>query len=49
VHIENGTPRLPDEVTEAPVYVQHSPAAAAPVNSYRKYLLWEQQQQQQQQ
>jgi len=49
VHIENGTPRLPDEVTEAPVYVQQSPAVAAPVNSYRKYLLWEQQQQQQQQ
>jgi hypothetical protein len=31
------------------VYVQQSPTPAEPVNSYRKYLNWEQQQQQQQQ
>ena len=49
VHIENGKPIPGNEVPDAPVYVQQSPAAtAAPVNSYRKYLQWEQQQQQQQ-
>jgi transglutaminase-like putative cysteine protease len=50
VHIENGKPIPGNEVPEAPVYVQQSPAAAAPpINSYRKYITWEQQQQQQQQ
>jgi transglutaminase-like putative cysteine protease len=50
VHIENGRPIPGNEVPEAPVYVQQSPAAAAPpMNSYRKYITWEQQQQQQQQ
>jgi hypothetical protein len=33
---------------DTPVYVQQSPAVAAPTNSYRQYLQWEQQQQQQQ-
>ncbi|MGI4871303.1 MAG: transglutaminase family protein [Janthinobacterium lividum] len=48
VHIENGQPRQPATTSDAPVYVQQSPTPAAPVNSYRKYLDWEQQQQQQQ-
>jgi transglutaminase-like putative cysteine protease len=48
VHIENGKPIPGNEVPEAPVYVQQSPAALAPMNSYRKYITWEQQQQQQQ-
>jgi hypothetical protein len=39
VHIENGTPRLPNEVNEAPVYVQQSPAAVVSINSYCKYPL----------
>ena len=47
VHIENGQPLATDNLPEAPVYVQQAPAAA-PTNSYRKYLDWEQQQQQQQ-
>ena len=47
VHIENGHPIPGNELPEQPVYVQQSPAPAAPVNSYRKYLAWEQQQQQQ--
>jgi transglutaminase-like putative cysteine protease len=51
VHIENGQPIPGNEASEIPVYVQQSPAAAAvaPMNSYRKYITWEQQQQQQQQ
>jgi transglutaminase-like putative cysteine protease len=51
VHIENGQPIPGNDVPETPVYVQQSPAAAAvaPMNSYRKYITWEQQQQQQQQ
>jgi transglutaminase-like putative cysteine protease len=49
VHIENGQPIPGNEVPDAPVYVQQSPTPAEPVNSYRKYLNWEQQQQQQQQ
>jgi transglutaminase-like putative cysteine protease len=50
VHIENGRPIPGNEVPEAPVYVQQSPAQAMPpMNSYRKYITWEQQQQQQQQ
>ena len=49
VHIENGRPIPGNEVPEAPMYVQQSPTpVAAPVNSYRQYLQWEQQQQQQQ-
>ena len=47
VHIENGRPLPTDHLPDVPVYVQQAPAA--PVNSYRKYLDWEQQQQQQQQ
>lgn len=46
VRIENGQPLPADPAAEAPVYVQQAPA---PVNSYRKYVTWEQQQQQQQQ
>jgi transglutaminase-like putative cysteine protease len=49
VHIENGQPIPGNEVPETPVYVQQSPAALPPMNSYRKYITWEQQQQQQQQ
>lgn len=50
VHIENGKPIPGNEVPDAPMYVQQSPAAAAAaMNSYRKYITWEQQQQQQQQ
>ncbi|RZK18661.1 MAG: transglutaminase family protein [Hymenobacter sp.] len=49
VHIENGQPIPGNEVPETPVYVQQSPAQAMPpMNSYRKYITWEQQQQQQQ-
>ncbi len=49
VHIENGRPIPGHEVPETPVYVQQSPAATTPpMNSYRKYITWEQQQQQQQ-
>lgn len=47
VHIENGQPIPGNDVPDAPVYVQQSPTPAEPVNSYRKYLNWEQQQQQQ--
>ena len=47
VHIENGSPLAGHDAPDTPVYVQQSPAAAAPVNSYRQYLQWEQQQQQQ--
>jgi len=49
VHIENGRPIPGNEVPDAPTYVQQSPAQAMPpMNSYRKYITWEQQQQQQQ-
>jgi transglutaminase-like putative cysteine protease len=48
VHVENGKPLPTDNLPDTPVYVQQSPASAEPVNSYRKYLSWEQQQQQQQ-
>ena len=49
VHIENGHPIAGNDMPETPVYVQQSPTPApVPVNSYRKYLQWEQQQQQQQ-
>ena len=47
VHIENGQPLKPDPAADAPVYVQQAPTPPEPVNSYRKYLNWEQQQQQQ--
>ena len=48
VHVENGRPIPGNDLPEAPTYVQQSPAvAAAPTNSYRQYLQWEQQQQQQ--
>ncbi|MGI4734700.1 MAG: transglutaminase family protein [Janthinobacterium lividum] len=46
VHIENGQPIPGNEAPDAPVYVQQSPTPAEPVNSYRKYVTWEQQQQQ---
>jgi transglutaminase-like putative cysteine protease len=49
VHIENGQPIPGNTMPDTPVYVQQSPAVAAPTNSYRQYLQWEQQQQQQQQ
>ena len=48
VQIENGRPLPAGAEPEVPVYVQQAPMPAAPVNSYRKYVTWEQQQQQQQ-
>ena len=51
VHIENGEPikqAHPAELEE-PVYVQEVKEPIVPINSYRKYVTWEQQQQQQQQ
>jgi len=47
VHIENGKLLPTNNLPNTPVYVQQSPVPAEPVNSYRKYLNWEQQQQQQ--
>jgi transglutaminase-like putative cysteine protease len=47
VHIENGEAPVAQLPTE-PVYVQEAKDTAPPVNSYRKYVTWEQQQQQQQ-
>ncbi|MEJ7665916.1 MAG: transglutaminase family protein [Hymenobacter sp.] len=51
VHIENGHPIAGNDAPDTPVYVRQAPTPVAPatVNSYRKYLDWEQQQQQQQQ
>jgi len=48
VYIENGEAATPAPLPAEPVYVQEAKAPVAPVNSYRKYLTWEQQQQQQQ-
>lgn len=48
VHIENGQPLPSDNQPDVPVYVQQAPTPPEPVNSYRKYVTWEQQQQQQQ-
>lgn len=50
VHIENGepAPEQPPLALEDPVYVQEVKEPIAPVNSYRKYVNWQQQQQQQQ-
>ncbi|WP_223653575.1 transglutaminase family protein [Hymenobacter psoromatis] len=50
VHIENGHPIAGNDAPETPIYVRQAPTPIAPaaVNSYRKYLDWEQQQQQQQ-
>jgi transglutaminase-like putative cysteine protease len=49
VHIENGRPIAGNDLPATPTYVQQAPSPAPVVNSYRKYLDWEQQQQQQQQ
>jgi len=49
VHIENGRPIAGNDLPATPTYVQQAPSPAPAVNSYRKYLDWEQQQQQQQQ
>ena len=50
VHIENGdpAPEQPVLTMEDPVYVQEVKEPIVPVNSYRKYVSWQQQQQQQQ-
>ncbi|SNR44664.1 MULTISPECIES: transglutaminase domain-containing protein [Hymenobacter] len=49
VHIENGEADTQEPLFEEPVYVQEAKVPIVPVNSYRKYVTWEQQQQQQQQ
>ncbi|UOG74246.1 transglutaminase family protein [Hymenobacter tibetensis] len=49
VHIDNGEPIQPVALPEEPVYVREVEQPIVPINSYRKYVNWEQQQQQQQQ
>jgi transglutaminase-like putative cysteine protease len=49
VHIDNGEPLELPPLPEEPVYVREVEQPIVPVNSYRKYVNWEQEQQQQQQ
>ena len=46
VHIDSGDAPAPAPTAAEPVYTRQAPAPAPPVNSYRKYVDWQQQQQQ---